>query len=121
MVKRLQYYLDLAYPVVLRYLPADEVYAASIPDLPGLTVFEDSPTAAYSSLEDAKKEWLTTAYQRKIRIPEPKDSGTQYSGRVTLRLPKNLHRAAAEQALIENVSLNSYLTLAIERGMAQQK
>jgi len=53
-------------------------------------------------------------------IPEPENdfqTTMNYSGRVTLRIPKSLHRQAAERALLNGVSLNSFLNEAIQRGM----
>ena len=42
-------------------------------------------------------------------FPLPAQPQDQYSGRVTLRLPKSLHRALANAAEEEGVSLNQHL------------
>lgn len=42
-------------------------------------------------------------------MPPPADSAHEYSGRVTLRVPKSLHRALTEAADAEGASLNQHL------------
>ena len=46
---------------------------ASIPQLKGCLTCGDNTIQALSNLEDAKREWLTTALTRGIAIPEPDD------------------------------------------------
>ncbi len=51
-------------------------------------------------------------------MPQPYESETQFSGRVTLRLPKTLHRGLATKAEEEGMSLNQLMVsvLATFRG-----
>ncbi|WP_252179623.1 toxin-antitoxin system HicB family antitoxin [Endozoicomonas sp. 4G] len=42
-------------------------------------------------------------------MPTPYEPANEYSGRVTLRLPKTLHRSLSEGAEQEGISLNQYL------------
>ena len=69
------------------------------------------PTLAIDTIETAAAMFAETG--RPFPLPvRPQD---QYSGRVTLRLPKSLHRALANAAEEEGVSLNQHLVTALVR------
>lgn len=57
--------------------------------------------------EDAKKCWLEAAIEDLDEIPEPRDID-DFSGNYRLRMPKSLHKALAEKAKEEGISLNQY-------------
>lgn len=44
-----------------------------------------------------------------VSLEELKDSLSDYSGKILLRIPRSLHRELKEQAKAEGVSLNQYL------------
>lgn len=48
-------------------------------------------------------------------FPPPASPQDEFSGRVTLRLPRSLHRALASAAEDEGVSLNQHLVTALAR------
>ncbi len=54
-------------------------------------------------------------------MPEPALSNVEFSGRITLRLSKTLHRLLAEQADDEVVSLNQHIVnqLSFNAGLRQ--
>jgi len=59
-------------------------WAAVVPELPGCSACGDSPGEAMAELQDA---------------PEPKQwAPDRFSGKLTVRLPKSLHRELAECA-----------------------
>jgi len=69
-MKTIDYYLALAYPIVL--IPEnDSVWFAKIPLLPGCMTEGDSPTHALDMLEDAKRGWIESALKHGDDIPEP--------------------------------------------------
>ena len=68
--KTLDYYLSLAYPIVL--IPEEEgVWFAKIPLLPGCITEGDSPAHALEMVEDAKRGWIESALKHGDAIPEP--------------------------------------------------
>ena len=109
-MKDLNYYLALAYPVeITKLAPADgDGFLARIPLLKGCQSDGETADAAFKNIEEAKREWLVTTLKTKHKIPEPLDESA-YSGKFTLRIPKFLHKKLTEEALKEDVSLNTYL------------
>jgi predicted RNase H-like HicB family nuclease len=105
-------YLKEPYARVL--LPDGETgtYAAEILEFPGCIAQGDTPEEAYRNLEEAAKGWIQAALDLDQDIPEPwVNQG--YSGRVALRLPRSLHRRAAQLAEREGTSLNQFLVAAV--------
>lgn len=87
-------------------------YAAQILEFPGCFAEGDTPEEAYRNLQEAAENWLDSAHSQGMAIPEP--FATQgYSGTISLRLPKSVHRRAAEYAHRDGVSLNQFLVSAI--------
>jgi predicted RNase H-like HicB family nuclease len=87
-------------------------YAAQVLEFPGCFAEGDTPEEAYKNLEEAAENWVDSAHSQGMAIPEP--FATQgYSGTISLRLPKSMHRRAAEYAHRDGVSLNQFLVSAI--------
>jgi antitoxin HicB len=104
-------YLRKPYERVI--IPDDEGrYAAKILEFPGCFSEGGSPEEAYANLEEAASNWIQSAVDQGMTIPPP--FATQgYSGTVSLRLPKSMHRRAVEHAQRDGVSLNQFLVSAI--------
>jgi antitoxin HicB len=96
-------------------------FRAFLIDIPAVESLGLSIEEAIEGLGAAQDEWFAYARAHDIGIPEP-DSvfspSALYSGRVTLRLPKSLHRQAAERAALEGVSLNTFLNAAILKSLS---
>ncbi len=103
----LNYYLNLPYRLSIVPDLEEGGYAASYPELPGCITCAESIEEAISLALDAKKSWLTVAYNNGDDIPQP-DSLNKYSGQFKLRIPKTLHRDLAIRAREEGVSMNQY-------------
>jgi len=87
-------------------------FMAEIMEFPGCIAQGSTPAEAYENLEQIAEDWLAVALEKNREIPPP--SGTQeYSGRLVVRLPKNLHRQAAIYAAREGSSLNQFIATAI--------
>jgi predicted RNase H-like HicB family nuclease len=120
--RTIEEYMALDYPFIV--VPFHEKgfsgYRAFLLDIPAVESIGATPEEALSDLNDVKKEWIAFAIEKSLVIPEPETdfpTTMKYSGRVTLRIPKTLHRQAAERALLDGVSLNMCLNEAIQRGM----
>jgi len=120
-MKDLNYYLDLNYEIKLRPLTEDEGggWFAEVPLLPGCISDGESPEEALTNLNDAKKGWIETALELGRPIPEP-TTEEDYSGQLRVRMPKSLHRALAEKAREEKVSLNQLIIYQLSRGIGHK-
>jgi predicted RNase H-like HicB family nuclease len=105
-------YLKAPYSRIL--IPDDETgtYTAKIAEFPGCIAQGDSPAEAYRNLEAAAESWINELLGMGEEVPDPAASNS-YSGRIALRLPKSLHRSAAQLAEQEGTSLNQFLVAAI--------
>lgn len=100
-----------AYSISVRRAEFDSevCFEARVRELPDVTEYADSAEEAYALAIDAI-EITSAMFSEKGRImPAPQEFVEDYSGRVTLRLPKTLHRALADAADDEGVSLNQHL------------
>ncbi|MBL1224777.1 toxin-antitoxin system HicB family antitoxin [Enterococcus sp. BWR-S5] len=117
-MKTLDEYMELDYRMLVETVhdEGDTYYAISYPDLPGLIIYSDDKLEGLEEIEEAKKEWFAAALDTKVRIPEPvKESDC--SGRITLRIPKQLHEEIRTKASINGISLNLYVNHLIEQGL----
>ncbi len=115
----LEEYLALQYPFRVIADP-DGGYVIVFPDLPGCMTQVDSPDEIGPMAEDARHGWIETEYEAGEDIPLP-SYPEEYSGKFNVRLPRSLHRALAEAAEREGVSLNSYVAEVLGRGDAQAR
>lgn len=97
----------------------DGSFEASIPQLARSVVgYGDSSEGALADMlqvAEATAQFLEEQGEV-IPDPEPVPQGTDYSGRVTLRLPKMLHAQLDRLATREGASLNSLLTTILQAG-----
>lgn len=91
-------------------------------DLP-VEVFEDTEQEVIELLNDAKREWFAFALEKGIAIPSPSvvTDEASFSGRMTLRTSRSLHKKLSENALEDNVSLNAYMVQTLERGLSSTR
>jgi predicted RNase H-like HicB family nuclease len=87
-------------------------FHAEILEFPGCFAQGETVEEAYTNLENAAESWIESCLSHGQEIPEPSSSLT-YSGRVALRLPRNIHRKASQMAERDETSLNTYLVSAV--------
>jgi predicted RNase H-like HicB family nuclease len=95
-------------------------YTASIQEFPGVVAEGDSAEEALKNLDSAAEAWIEAVQNSGQRVPEAIDLGG-FSGRIALRLPRGLHKRAAEMASAEGVSLNQWFTAAIGHYLGTQE
>lgn len=95
-------------------------YLATILEFPGCIADGDTADEALANLERIAESWVEVSLANGQAIREPIEL-YGYSGKVALRMPRGLHKQAAEVAEIEDTSLNQLLIAAIARylGWAQ--
>ncbi|MEW8426132.1 MAG: toxin-antitoxin system HicB family antitoxin [Candidatus Thiodiazotropha sp.] len=100
-----------AYNITIRRadFEGEVLFEARVKELPDLAEYGESYEDAYDLAIDAI-ETAAEAFTEKGRaFPQATVPVDGYSGRVTLRLSRSLHRGLAEAADVEGVSLNQHL------------
>lgn len=87
-------------------------YVASISEFPGCIAEGETAEEALQNLDKAAESWIEVAIAHGRAIREPVDF-EGFSGKIALRMPRNLHKQAAELAELEGCSLNQLLVTAI--------
>ncbi|MGQ9533547.1 MAG: type II toxin-antitoxin system HicB family antitoxin [Desulfotomaculales bacterium] len=111
-MKDLNYYMRLPYTVVV-HTAEEGGFVAEVAELPGCLTQGETLEELWAMVQDAKRAWIEAAIEEGIPVPEPVSE--EYSGRLVLRMPRSLHRALAERARSEGVSLNQFITYSLAR------
>lgn len=107
-------------PYARRLVPDESGgFCASIQEFPGCLAEGETADEALQNLEAAAASWVEVALSLGQSIPEP-TAFHGYSGKIALRIPRGLHKQAAELAEIEETSLNQFLINAIAQYMGQK-
>jgi predicted RNase H-like HicB family nuclease len=102
-------------------LPNDDgTYTATIQEFTGLVADGRTAEEALRNLEIAADSWITVSLANGHAIKEPNDF-EGCSGKVALRIPRSLHRQAAELAELEGTSINQVLVSAITSYVTGKK
>lgn len=114
-------YEKIEYPIKLykEYEENDAYWVAEHPDLPGCMTHGNTKEEAIVNLDDAKISWIYTALSREMSIPDPgaKSDIEDCSGRILLRLPKELHYRLLKKATEDDTSLNQELLFLISTAL----
>lgn len=92
-----------------RNLDGEVMFEARVRELPDIAEYADSYQEAYELAVDAVETTARLLGERGRSMPQPMGPADDWSGRVTLRLPKSLHRALAGAAEDEGCSLNQHI------------
>ena len=114
-------YMSLKYRINLRPLSEEDGggWVAEAVELPGCMSDGATPEEALRNLEGAKEAWIAVSIEKGYVIPVPvAEVEPEYNGRITVRLPKTLHRKIAEAAKNDGMSLNSYLLYLVSENHA---
>src|SRR5437899_816346 len=98
----------------------DEGYIATSPEFPGLSAFGATQEEALTEKLIAQDLFIEDMRERGEELPAPQVA-SEFSGQTRLRLPKSLHRLAAEVAATEGVSLNQFLLEAVSQRIGAEK
>ena len=92
-----------------RVMDGETMFEARVRELPDLAEYADTFDEAYALVVDAVETTARLFAERGRAMPAPVELVDDWSGRVTLRVPKSLHRALAEAADVEGCSLNQHI------------
>lgn len=100
-----------AYNIIVRRdsFDGEILFEARVKELPDLVEYAESYDSAYNLAVDAIETAAEAFSEKDRQFPEAIVPAEDFSGRVTLRLPRSLHRVLVETADTEGVSLNQYL------------
>ena len=100
-----------AYNITVREceFEGEPLFEARVKELPDVREYAESAPEAYALAIDTIETAATMFAESGRPFPLPTRPQDQYSGRVTLRIPKSLHRELASAAEEEGVSLNQHL------------
>lgn len=107
----------LARPYTIEFVygeSPDEGVVAHVAEWPGCMSAGATREEAIAHLEDAMYDWADARLGVRLEIPEPMAA---HSGKVLLRMPRSVHRAAEQRARKEGTSLNTWLATAIAREL----
>jgi predicted HicB family RNase H-like nuclease len=96
------------YGVHLQWSTEDDAYVATCPEFPGLSGVHADAHEALVELQEAMAMAIEVLEEDREPLPTPRVREA-FSGQLRLRIPKSLHRLAAERAAFEEVSLNTLL------------
>ncbi|MCK4694563.1 MAG: type II toxin-antitoxin system HicB family antitoxin [Candidatus Cloacimonetes bacterium] len=115
MKQTVEYYINLPYTYVV--IPDDDCFFIKVKELEGCMSQGDTIEEAYNMIKDAMNAWLDVAIEEGDKIPLPESmQEVNYSGKISLRMPKSLHKKLTENAKVEGVSLNSYLVTTLSEN-----
>jgi predicted RNase H-like HicB family nuclease len=104
------------YGLNILWSEADKAYVATCPDFPGLSAFGETPEEAFREGMLCLHLFEESLLASGDSLPEATEL-SDFSGQTRLRIPKTLHRALAQKAETEGVSLNTWIvTLLSERN-----
>lgn len=105
-----------ALPYLIELLPEEDGgFTAHHPELSGCVAWGDTAEEAVTNLAASRSAWIEGMLATGGEIPEPIDDET--SGRITLRLPRSLHRSLARAARRDGVSLNTHIVSALSASV----
>lgn len=99
-------------------IEGESYFEATVGELPDVVGYGATRAEAEEAVVEAIKGLQKMALARGRAFPPPVVPPSEYSGRVTLRLSKTVHRRAAVAASAEQVSLNSFIAEAIADRLA---
>jgi len=125
--KNLEYYLNLPYKIEIEPILEEEGggFFARLPQFGEMGITGDGETVneALEMLEAFKEICFQRFLDEKKEIPEPEQAKQldDFSGRLLLRMPKELHQTIAVKANDNNVSQNQYINFLLTKAVSSVK
>jgi len=103
------------YTITVKRVLEDEepLFKATVRELPHVSEYGDTYSEVYELAIDAINGLRDMSREMGHHFPDPAEEDENFSGRVTLRMPKSLHRDVANMADREGTSLNQLLVSTI--------
>jgi predicted HicB family RNase H-like nuclease len=88
----------------------DQVYIARVAEFPSLAAHGESLESALQELKALLQDVILDLITHQEPVPEPMGQ-KNFSGRLNLRMPEQLHRRLAIEAAQQGISLNQMINL----------
>src|SRR5258708_2129148 len=98
----------------------EDLWRATVRELPDVAEFGDTRETAIELALDTIASLKEDALASGKAFPEPVEDDEDFSGRITVRLPKSVHREVVLEAEKEGISLNSYVIASLSCSVAQR-
>lgn len=97
-------------------------FLATVPTLPGCMSDGETQEEALTNVQDAIECWIETAEEIGKEIPHSDvyKSENDYSGKLSLRIPKSLHKKVSERADVEECSINQLIMMYVSMGIGNE-
>lgn len=97
-------------------------FLARAPELPGCMSDGETYEEAIENIQDAIKCWIETAQELGKSIPKASNykDEDEFSGRLSLRIPKILHKQITDQSEKEGCSINQLIMMYISMGIGKE-
>ena len=115
-------YLVLPYNIIIRQVKqgSGRRYFAAVREMKGCACEGATIEEAYSNIRDEMEDWIEEKLENGVEVPlpsedelplenEPPTGGKEFSGKISLRMPKSLHARLSAEAKTEAISLNQYI------------
>lgn len=100
----------------------DHAFIATCAEFPGLSAFGTTEEEALSEGKVALQMMIESYQESGMPLPQIIQVGQeQYSGQFRVRLPKSLHRQAAQIAATDGISLNQLVVSAVEQRVGAKQ
>ncbi len=100
----------------------DHAFIATCQEFPGLSAFGSIEEEALREGKVALQMMIEAYQERGIPLPQPTQVREEgYSGQFRVRLPKSLHRQAAQIAATDGISLNQLVVSAVEQRVGAKQ
>lgn len=110
------------YKTYMMEVEGHSFWVAESEDLKGCVGQADSLEEAVKALEENESVWLETAKEEGIPIPKIHAiRAAEYSGALSLRIPKTVHADLAKKAQMENCSINQYINMCISKELGRSE
>lgn len=114
--------LAAGYGITIRKetIEGEEYYVGRAAEFPDAAVYEDTAATAYESMINAIEGFRAVYSKHGKAFPAPlQTTNQQVSGRVTLRMPKDLHATLERQAGQQETSLNQHMVYLLANASAR--
>jgi len=96
------------YTYRIEWSEEDQIYLARCLEFPGLSAHADANEKALQQIKYVVSEAIEWLREDKRDIPKPLGL-KKYKGKLTLRVPPEVHRKLAVKSAEEGVSINQYI------------
>ncbi len=101
------------YTYRVQWSEEDGVHISKCLEFPSLMAHGDTIEIALKEIKDVVKETLVWMEEENEKIPEPFGM-KKYKGKLTLRVPEDVHRQLAISSAEQGVSVNQYILSRIQ-------